>query len=552
MEAKTENSVNLLLIEDNPIHVRLIQTLLADSKSPVFEFQHAETLQEGLNRLQADSVDIILLDLTLPDSEELDTFLKVRTSAPNLPIVIATSLDDVKVAAKAVEAGAQDYLVKSQINRTSLSRSLRYAIERTRVRDAEWDSPMFRLAQRQFLKAAQLMGLDDNIRQRLLFPQRTMVVSFPFRRDQYAEVETVFGYRVQHTLTMGPTKGGIRYHQDVSLGEVSALAIWMSWKCALVHLPFGGAKGGVRIDPTGLSGHELQRLTRRFTSEISPVIGPDKDIPAPDMGTNERVMAWIMDTYSQQVGYAVPTVVTGKPVVLGGARGRNEATGRGVVYLIEAAAEHLRMNLSDSTAVIQGFGNVGSHAARFLDDLNVKIIGVSDATTGIYNPHGLSIESLMSYVRENRFLMGYPEGEAISNQELLELECDILVPAALQNQITAENAERIKCKLLAEGANGPTTLEADEVLNDKGVFVLPDILANAGGVTVSYFEWVQGTQNYMWSLEEVNRRLHKILTDAFHRTLNRSQQGEVDMRTASLIEGIERVATAKLSRGLFP
>jgi len=379
-----------------------------------------------------------------------------------------------------------------------------------------------------------------------------MVVSFPFRRDQYSEVENVFGYRVQHTLTMGPTKGGIRYHQDVNLGEVSALAMWMSWKCALVHLPFGGAKGGVRIDPTGLTGHELQRLTRRFTSEISPVIGPEKDIPAPDMGTNERVMAWIMDTYSQQVGYAVPTIVTGKPVVLGGARGRTEATGRGVVYLVEAAAQHLKMNLSESTAVVQGFGNVGSHAARFLDELNVKVIGVSDATTGIYNPKGLSLESLSNYVRENRFLQGYPDGEAISNEELLELECDILVPAALQNQITAENAERINCKLLAEGANGPTTLEADEVLNEKGVFVLPDILANAGGVTVSYFEWVQGMQNYMWSLDEVNQRLHKILIDAFHRTLNRSQQNEFDMRTAALIEGIERVAHAKLARGLFP
>jgi len=552
MPAKPDNSVNLLLIEDNPVQVRLVQKLLADSKAPVFQFQHVGTLQEGLNCLESDPIDVILLDLTLPDSEELDTFLKVRARAPKLPIVIATSLDDIKVAARAVEAGAQDYLVKSQINRTSLTRSLRYAIERIRVGDAEWDSPMFRLAQRQFLKAAQLMGLDDNIRQRLLFPQRTMVVSFPFRRDQYAEVENVFGYRVQHNLTMGPTKGGIRYHQDVSLGEVSALAMWMSWKCALMHLPFGGAKGGVRIDPTGLSRQELQRLTRRYASEISPVIGPDIDIPAPDMGTDERVMAWIMDTYSQQVGYAVPTVVTGKPVVLGGARGRTEATGRGLVYLIEAAAQKLKMNLNESTAVIQGFGNVGSHAARFLDELNVRIVGVSDATTGVYNPQGLSIESLSDYVRENRFLEGYPQGESISNQELLELNCDILVPAALQNQITAENAARIKCRLLAEGANGPTTLEADEVLNEKGVFVLPDILTNAGGVTVSYFEWVQGTQNYMWSLEEVNQRLRLLLLDAFHRILERSQRHEFDLRTASLIEGIERISQAKLARGLFP
>ena len=552
MNVASGSGVKVLFIEDNPIHVGLVKTLLGESRAPVFQLQHAGSLQDGLKLLEAVPVDIILLDLTLPDSEDLDTFIRVRSFAPAIPIVIVTSLDDVKLAAKAVEAGAQDYLVKTQLSRTSLTRSLRYAIERTRVRDAEWDSPMFRLAQRQFLKAAQYMGLDDNIRQRLLFPQRTLVVTLPFRRDHYTEVETVFGYRVQHILTMGPTKGGIRYHQDVSLGEVSALAMWMSWKCALVHLPFGGAKGGVRIDPTGLTGHELQRLTRRFATEISPIIGPEKDIPAPDMGTNERVMAWIMDTYSQQVGYSVPAVVTGKPVVLGGARGRNEATGRGVVYLIEEAARHLKMNLSESTAVIQGFGNVGSHAAQFLSDLGVKIIGVSDATTGIYNRNGLSMSSLLEYVGKNRFLEGYSEGDEITNQELLELECDILVPAALQNQITAENADRINCRLLAEGANGPTTLEADEVLNEKGVFILPDILANAGGVTVSYFEWVQDTQNYIWSLDEVNQRLKRILQDAFQRTLNRAEKNNVDMRTAALMEGIERVAQAKLARGLFP
>ncbi|MEQ8636201.1 Glutamate dehydrogenase [Gimesia maris] len=552
MNTSSGNTVKVLLIEDNPIHVGLVKTLLSESKSPFFQLQYAGTLQAGLNQLDAAAVDVVLLDLTLPDSEDLDTFIRVRSFAPTVPIVIVTGLDDVKLAAKAVEAGAQDYLVKTQLSRTSLIRSMRYAIERTRVRDAEWDSPMFRLAQRQFLKAAQFMGLDDNIRQRLLFPQRTLVVTLPFRRDHYTEVETVFGYRVQHILTMGPTKGGIRYHQDVSLGEVSALAMWMSWKCALVHLPFGGAKGGVRIDPTGLTSHELQRLTRRFATEISPIIGPDKDIPAPDMGTNERVMAWIMDTYSQEKGYTVPAVVTGKPLVLGGARGRNEATGRGVVYLIQEAAKHLKMNLSECTAVVQGFGNVGSHAALFLSELGVKLIGVSDATTGVYNRHGLSIPSLLEYVAQNRFLEGYPEGDHISNEELLELKCDILVPAALQNQITAENADRIQCKLLAEGANGPTTLEADEVLNEKGVFILPDILANAGGVTVSYFEWVQDTQNYMWTLDEVNQRLKSILQDAFRRTLNRAQKNQFDMRTAAMIEGVERVAQAKLARGLYP
>ncbi|MEX0702582.1 MAG: Glu/Leu/Phe/Val dehydrogenase dimerization domain-containing protein [Planctomycetales bacterium] len=547
-----DHAVRLLLIEDNPMHRRLIEEFLAGSHAPEFVLENVDRLSAGMERLAKGGIEMILLDLMLPDSEGLETFFRLRAEAMGTPIVIITSLGDVKLAAKAVEAGAQDYLVKGRFDRTLLDRALRYALERTRARNAEWDSPMFRLAHQQFLKAAQLMGLDDNIRQRLLFPQRTQVVTFPFRRDEYEQVETVFGYRVQHVLTMGPTKGGIRYHEDVNLGEVSALAMWMTWKCALVHLPFGGAKGGVRIDPTGLSARELQRLTRRYTTEISSVIGPEKDIPAPDMGTDERVMAWIMDTYSQQVGYAVPAVVTGKPVVLGGARGRTEATGRGLVYVVEAAAKHMGLDLRQATAVVQGFGNVGSNAVKFLSDLGVKIIGVSDLTTGVYDPKGLSVESLLKYVAEHRFLQGYPEAQAITNQELLELHCDILVPAALQNQLTAENAGRINCKMLAEGANGPTTLEADEILNEKGVFILPDVLANAGGVTVSYFEWVQDTQNYMWSLEEVNERLHKILLEAFHRTLARSQRDNIDMRTAALIEGIERVATAKLARGLFP
>ena len=417
---------------------------------------------------------------------------------------------------------------------------------------AEWDSPMFNLAQQQFLHAAELMNLDENIRDRLLFPQRTLIVSFPCRRDKYSEVETVFGYRVQHVLTMGPTKGGIRYHEDVNLGEVAALAMWMSWKCALMQLPFGGAKGGVRIDPSKLSRPELQRLTRRYTMEIVSMIGPDRDIPAPDMGTNANVMAWIMDTYSQQVGHPVPEIVTGKPVVLGGAHGREEATGRGLVYLIQEAAEHLGMDLTKATAVVQGFGNVGRNAALFLTECGVKIIGVSDVSTGIYNPKGLVLSAVAEHVAQTGVLKGYPDAEEVSNEELLELECDILAPAALQNQITAGNAERIKCKLLAEGANGPTSLEADEILSRRGIFVLPDILGNAGGVTVSYFEWVQNTQEFAWTLEETNDRLHKIMTGAFRRTLVRSQRDGVDMRTAALIEGIERVAQAKLLRGVFP
>jgi len=418
--------------------------------------------------------------------------------------------------------------------------------------NAEWDSPMFRLAQAQFLQAAELMGLDENVRERLLFPQRTLLVSFPFRRDDYSEVKTVFAYRVQHLLTMGPTKGGVRYHHDVTLGEVSALAMWMTWKCALMGLPFGGAKGGVAIDPTGFTRRELQRLTRRYTSEIIGMIGPDKDIPAPDMGTNEQVMAWMMDTYSQQIGYAVPTVVTGKPVVLGGSLGRTEATGRGLVYLIQEAAKHIGLELKGGSAVVQGFGNVGYNAARFLENLGTRIIAVSDATTALHNPHGLPISEVYEYVRQHRFLRGCPAGDEISNAEMLELECDVLVPAAIQNQITSENADRIQCKMLAEGANGPTSLEADKILAERGIFVVPDILGNAGGVTVSYFEWVQGTQNYMWSLDEINGRLHKLLTEAFQRTTLRAQRDKIDLRTASLIEGISRVERAKLVRGLFP
>jgi glutamate dehydrogenase (NAD(P)+) len=418
--------------------------------------------------------------------------------------------------------------------------------------NTEWDSPMFRLAQQQFLKAAEIMSLDENVRDRLLFPQRSLTVSFPCRRDEYAEVETVFGYRVQHVLTMGPTKGGIRYHQDVNLGEVSALAMWMTWKCALMELPFGGAKGGVRIDPTKLSRSELQRLTRRYTMEITDIIGPDRDIPAPDMGTNEQVMAWIMDTYSQQVGYAVPEIVTGKPVVLGGSLGRTEATGRGLVYLICEAANHMGMDLKKSTAVVQGFGNVGSNTIRFLAESGVKIIGVSDVSTGLHNPNGLEVNSLLEHIDQHGILKGYAGASEISNSELLELKCDILAPCALQNQITSKNASKLNCRMLAEGANGPTTLEADQILIDKEVFIVPDILGNAGGVTVSYFEWVQDTQNFTWSLEEINDRLHKIMVGAFNRTVLRSQRDKLDMRTAAMIEGIQRVAKAKLLRGLFP
>ncbi len=546
-----ENNVEVLMIEDNPVHVQAIRHFMESSRLKT-RLRVAGSLREGLDLIGRVPFDVVLLDLVLPDSADLDTLHSVRAAAPDMPVIILTGLDDVSLAATAVESGAQDYIVKTQLNTTLLSRSIHYAIERVRARTGEWDSAMFKLAQQQFLKAAQIMGLDENIRERLLFPQRTHVVTLPFRRDEYHLVENVFGYRVQHLLTMGPTKGGIRYHEDVNLGEVSALAMWMTWKCALINLPFGGAKGGVRIDPTDLSRRELQRLTRRFTSEIIDIIGPDKDIPAPDMGTDEQVMAWIMDTYSQQAGYTVPGVVTGKPVVLGGSLGRREATGRGLVYLIEEAAKHMGMSLEGAAAVVQGFGNVGSNTARFLDEDGVKVVAVSDVTTGLYNPNGLSLEDVYRYCGENRFLKGYPEADEVTNEELLELPCDILAPAALQNQVTAENADRLKCRLLAEGANGPTTLEADEILGEKDVFILPDVLGNAGGVTVSYFEWVQDTQNYMWTLEEINGRLHNILIDAFRRTVHRSAEEKIDMRTSALIEGISRVTQAKLLRGIFP
>ncbi|MEW6753855.1 MAG: Glu/Leu/Phe/Val dehydrogenase dimerization domain-containing protein [Candidatus Latescibacterota bacterium] len=540
----------ILLVEDNPAHVELVRALLAESGA-----HHVETaarLDAALGRLARGGVHVVLLDLVLPDSRELETFVRVRAAAPDIPTIVLIGGEEAELGARAVDAGAHDYLVKERLTARVLHRSIHYAAELCRARKEEWDAPMFRLAQQQFLKAAHLLSLDDNVRQRLLFPQRTLVVSFPFRRDEASEVETVFGYRVQHVMAMGPTKGGIRYHQDVDLGEVSALAMWMTWKCALMQLPFGGAKGGVRIDPTDLSRGELQRLTRRYIVEIIGMIGPDKDIPAPDMGTDEQVMAWIMDTYSQQVGYAVPAVVTGKPVVLGGSLGRREATGRGLVYVVEEVCRRKGMPLEGARAVVQGFGNVGSSAARFLAQDGARVIAIGDVTTGIYNERGVDVEAALQYVAANRFLRGFPGGEEITNAELLELPCEVLAPCALQNQITAANASRLQCRLLAEGANGPTTLEADEILEDRGICVLPDILANAGGVTVSYFEWVQDTQNFMWTLEEINHRLRRIMLDAFSRTVERAERQKVDMRTAALMEGIDRVTQAKLLRGLFP
>jgi glutamate dehydrogenase (NAD(P)+) len=415
---------------------------------------------------------------------------------------------------------------------------------------AEWQSPASELAIKQFDVASARLNLDPNVAARLRRPDRAMIVSVPTRMDD-GRVHVFTGYRVQHNDVLGPFKGGIRYHPEVNLGEVSALAMWMTWKCSLVGLPLGGAKGGVACDPAELSRHELQSLTRRYTAEILNFIGPEVDVPAPDMGTNEQVMAWIMDTYSQHKGHAVPEVVTGKPVAIGGTHGRREATGRGVVYTIIDAANHLGIGVTGCTAVVQGFGNVGSVVAQELARLGVRVIGVADRTGGYFDAKGLPVEKLLEVAHKNHSLEGCAYGKKITNEELLELKCDILVPAALEMQITKENAGRLQCRILAEGANGPTTLDADLILLQKDVFVIPDILANAGGVVVSYFEWVQDLQNFFWTEDEVNKKLRDILTKAFHEVLNLSLKENIDMRSAALMIGIERVAQAMLWRGLY-
>ena len=550
--AMAKQRITVLLVEDNPVYSRLIQKLLARSEHQHYDVAVAGTLESAIERLAVGGIDVVLLDLMLPDSAALDTFYRLRAHDMRTPIIIQSAMDDVGLASKAVEGGAEDYLLKDGISSATLTRSIHYAIERTHARGAEWSSSMLHLAQQQFLKAAYIAGLDPNIRQRLLFPEKTQIAALPFKRDGTDQVETVFAYRVQHVLTMGPTKGGLRYHPDVSLGEVAALSMWMTWKCALTKLPFGGAKGGVRVDPAELSKNELERLTRRYTSEFIGMIGADKDIPAPDMGTDAQIMAWIMDTYSEHVGYAVPSVVTGKPVVLGGSLGRNEATGRGLAYLVGETCRQIGLDLNGATAVVQGFGNVGVHAATFLAEAGAKIIGISDVSAALHNPNGLPIDKLKDHVRQHRQLFGCPYGEIIPGRDLLELQCDILAPCALQNQITAENSTRINCRIVAEGANGPTTLEADDMLDARGIIVLPDILCNAGGVVVSYFEWVQGLQNLTWPLEEINSRMRDILTDALARTQRRAQAEKVDMRTAAMIEALSRVGAANHLRGLFP
>jgi glutamate dehydrogenase (NAD(P)+) len=414
----------------------------------------------------------------------------------------------------------------------------------------EWHSATNDMAVRQFDVAANKLGIDPNVSARLRRPDRAMIVSVPTRMDD-GRVQVFTGYRVQHNDVLGPFKGGIRYHPAVNLGEVSALAMWMTWKCSLVGLPLGGAKGGIACDPAHLSSSELQSMTRRFTAEILNIIGPEVDVPAPDMGTNEQVMAWIMDTYSQHKGHAVPEIVTGKPVAIGGTLGRREATGRGVVYMITEAARYLGIDLSKCTAAVQGFGNVGSVAVKELANIGVKIIGVSDRTGGFVDTKGLPVDKLLEVANKNHSLEGCPYGDKTSNAEVLELKCDILVPAALEMQITEKNAARVQCRILAEGANGPTTPEADQILHDKGVFLIPDILANAGGVVVSYFEWVQDLQNFFWNEAEVSNKLREILVKAFQEVLAMSQKQSVSMRLAALMIGIDRVVRAMLWRGLY-
>ncbi len=401
-----------------------------------------------------------------------------------------------------------------------------------------------------FDRAAELLDLEPGLYKILRHPEKVITVSIPVLMDN-GEVEVFTGHRVLYNTARGPGKGGIRFDLQVSLEEVTALAAWMAWKCAVVNLPFGGAKGGVICDPSTMSAGELERLTRRYTQGIISVLGPDRDVPAPDVNTNERVMAWVMDEYSIHVGHTTTAVVTGKPIEMGGSLGRREATGRGVMMVAREALTHLGMPITGATVAVQGFGNVGSVAADLLAKEGCKVIAVTDRFGGVVDPNGLDITACIAWVKENGSLEGFPTGENISNEELLALEVDVLVPAALENVITTKNASRIRAKIICEGANGPTTAAADSILDDRGIFVVPDILANAGGVTVSYFEWVQDRAAYFWSEEVVNERLGEIMVKCFHDVLKLSLQHQVNMRTAAYMLAISRVATVHRLRGTF-
>ncbi len=415
-----------------------------------------------------------------------------------------------------------------------------------------YNSPVFKQACRQFDQAADAISLPETLRDRTKYPRRCFAVSLPIQRDD-GSVTVFEGYRVQHNISTGPSKGGIRFHQKVTIGEVAALAMWMSWKCSLVGLPYGGAKGGVIVNPNQLSESELERLTRRYMQELIPFIGPDTDVPAPDMGTNEKLMGWMMDTYSNHVGHISPSIVTGKPIALGGSQGRREATGAGVAYLTKRYLEDFKIPLSETTVVIQGFGNVGSEAALALVDYGAKVVAISDYTTGIYNPQGIDIRKALQYIASQRVLLDFDGGEPITNEQLLELECTVLIPAALQRVITPENAGKLRCRILSEAANGPTTYQADRVLEKRGdIEVIPDVICNAGGVIVSYFEWLQNRQNYYWDKEEVMTKLFRILDRAKESVEAQMRRYGFSRRLAAQTLGIQRVADAKQGRGLFP
>jgi glutamate dehydrogenase (NAD(P)+) len=415
-----------------------------------------------------------------------------------------------------------------------------------------YDSDVFRMACRQFDQAADAINLPEEIRDRTKYPRRCIAVSLPVKRDNGAV--TVFeGYRVQHNLSTGPSKGGIRYHENVTLGEVAALAMWMSWKCSLVGLPYGGAKGGIIVNPRELSPGELEHLSRRYMQELIGFVGPQQDIPAPDVGTNEQIMAWMMDTYSNHVGHICPGVVTGKPIALGGSQGRREATGAGVAYLVDKYLVDMKIPINGVSVAIQGFGNVGSETALALSSMGAKIVAISDYTGAIYNAAGIDIKKALTYLQSERILKDFGGGEAISNEQLLETECTVLIPAALERVITKENAPKLKCRLLAEGANGPTTNEADRVLERRGdIEVIPDVLCNSGGVIVSYFEWLQNLQSFYWTRDEVIEKLHGILDRAKESVEYQKRKFKFGRRLAALTLGIARVAEAKQRRGLFP
>lgn len=407
------------------------------------------------------------------------------------------------------------------------------------------------MAQHQFDMAAEHLKLDDGMRKWLRSINRELTVTFPVIMDD-GRLELFTGYRVQHNLARGPAKGGVRYHPQVTLEEVRALAMWMTWKCAVVNIPYGGAKGGVQCDPKHMSERELERLTRRYTTEISLLIGPESDIPAPDVYTNAKVMGWMMDTYSMHKGYSVPGVVTGKPLSIGGSLGRNEATGRGCMYTIIQAAKQLGLALDGATVSVQGFGNAGATVARLLAERGCRIVAVSDSQGGIYNQKGLEMQKLLRCKQEKGTVVEFPQGERITNTAVLEVPCDILIPAALEGQITEENAPRIQTRILAEAANGPTTPEADEILAKQGVLIIPDVLANAGGVVVSYFEWVQNLQEFFWREERIHEQLERIMEESFQQVWHVSTEEKIGMRLAAHSVAIRRVVQATLDRGVYP